>query len=159
MPVMNAKAITSCWGEAQNYFQALFGNLGFTPAMKGKWLLWARRAHLFLGVFFSPLLLMFVITGWWQTVTTDDEKEAAGGFVHNLLEKLSSVHTEDSFPRPGADHHSPAAFKVLVVTMCLALIAAIGLGLVLAWQLKKKWMVGLAFILGILLPALLLYFA
>lgn len=127
--------------------------------MKGKWLLWARRTHLFLGVFFSPLLLTFIITGWWQTVTTDDEKEAEGGRLHTLMQNLSNVHTDDYWPRPGASHHSHIAFKVLVVTMCLTLIAAICLGLVLAWQIKRKGTVVIAFVLGILVPLLLLYFA
>ena len=127
--------------------------------MKGNWLLRARRAHLYLGVFFSPLLLMFIITGWWQTVTTDDEKEAEGGFLHTLMQDLSSVHTDHYFPHPGASHSSHMAFKILVVTMCLALIAAIILGLILAWQLKKKMAVVLVFVLGILIPALLAYFA
>jgi hypothetical protein len=127
--------------------------------MKGNWLLWTRRAHLFLGVFFSPLLLMFIITGWWQTVTTDEVKEAQGGFFHTLMENFSNVHTDDYFPHPGASHHSHTAFKVLVVMMCLALIATICLGLVLAWQLKKKGTVVIVFVLGILVPALLLYFA
>jgi hypothetical protein len=127
--------------------------------MKGKWLLWARRTHLFLGVFFSPLLLMFIITGWWQTVTTDDEKEAEGGFFHTLMQNLSNVHTDDYFPRAGAGHHSHLPFQVLVVSMCLALITTIMLGLILAWQLKKKTFVVIAFVLGILVPTLLLWLA
>jgi 4-amino-4-deoxy-L-arabinose transferase-like glycosyltransferase len=127
--------------------------------MKGNWILWARRVHLFLGVFFSPLLLMFIITGWWQTVTTDEEKEAAGGFFHTLMENFSNVHTDHYYPHAGASQHSHAAFKILVVAMCLALITAIGLGLMLAWRLHKKWLVVTAFLLGILLPALLAWFA
>src|SRR6266481_1509729 len=35
---------------------------------------WLRRLHTFLGVFFSPLLLLFVITGWWQTVSPNRNK-------------------------------------------------------------------------------------
>ena len=27
-----------------------------------------RRAHLFLGCFFTPLLLFYILTGWYQTV-------------------------------------------------------------------------------------------
>lgn len=150
MPVLSAKAICPCFIQQ---IRLHFRN------MKGKWLPWARQAHLFLGVFFSPLLLMFIITGWWQTVTTDEEKEAHGGRFHTLMENLSNVHTDDYFPHPGASHHSHLAFKILVVTMCLALIAAIGLGLILAWQIKRKGAVVIAFVLGILLPALLLYFA
>jgi hypothetical protein len=127
--------------------------------MKVNWLKWARQMHLLLGVFFSPLLLMFVITGWWQTVTTDDEKEAHGGFFHTLMQNFSNVHTDDYYPRAGVSAHAHAAFQVFVVTMCLALITAIVLGLILAWQAKRKRLVVAAFILGIVLPALMAYLA
>jgi hypothetical protein len=127
--------------------------------MKGRLLLWARRAHLFLGVFFSPLLLLFIVTGWWQTVTTDDEKEAPGGFLHTLMGRLSNIHTDDSLPGPGADRHSHLGFKILIVAMCVALIASIALGLVLAWQYRRRGLVLAAFAAGIVVPALLLWLA
>jgi len=126
--------------------------------MKIKWMLLLRRTHLYLGVFFSPLLLMFILTGWWQTVTTDEEKEREGGFFHELMKSFSSVHTDDSYPRPNAHHHE-WVMKTLVVSMCVALILSILLGLVLAWQTTKgKWRVVLVLGLGILVPALVLYF-
>jgi hypothetical protein len=125
--------------------------------MTGKWLFWVRRAHLVLGVFFSPLLLLFILTGWWQTVATDDEKEAAGGRLHTLLQHLSSVHTDDYFP-PERPRHSHHGFKVLVVTMCLGLIATILLGLFLALKMMRRpWLVLATFLLGILVPAVLLW--
>jgi len=102
---------------------------------------------------------MFIITGWWQTVTTDDEKEAEGGAVHTLMQNLSNVHMNDYLPRAGASLHSHLPFQILVVSMCLALMATITLGLVLAWQLKKKALVITAFALGILVPVLLLWLA
>ena len=118
----------------------------------------ARRTHLYLSVFFSPLLLMFIITGWWQTVTSDDDKEKEGGFFHELIKKFSNVHTDSYFPKPGG-HHSTEAMKMLVVAMCVALLVSITLGLCLAWQsIKSKWLAALAFVLGILVPAVLLYF-
>ena len=127
--------------------------------MRGKWLLWIRRAHLYLGVFFSPLLLMFIITGWWQTVTSDDDKERDGGFFHELIKKFSNVHTDDNWPRAGVHHHE-WMMKTLVVSMCIALILSILLGLILAWQTTRgKWRVALSFVLGILVPVVVLYFA
>lgn len=126
--------------------------------MRGNGLILAKRAHLFLSVFFSPLLLMFIITGWWQTVTSDDEKEREGGFLHELMKKFSSVHTDSNFPIAN-HHHSAWLMKMLVVAMSIALILSILLGLGLAWQaMKSKWRVVLAFALGILVPAVLLFF-
>jgi ABC-type phosphate/phosphonate transport system permease subunit len=126
--------------------------------MRDRSLILIRRTHLYLSVFFSPLLLMFILTGWWQTVTSDDEKERNGGFFHDLIKKFSTVHTDSYFPHPGAAHQSHALVKILVVSMCLALIISIVLGLCLAWQtIKSKWPVVLAFGLGILVPAILLF--
>lgn len=127
--------------------------------MRGKWNYWIRQLHTWLGVFFSPLLLLFIITGWWQSVTSDEEKEAEGGFFHTLMGKLSTVHTDDHFPKPGAGGQSHLAFKVLVVAMCIALLVSIAIGLVLAFQGKRKVPMIAALILGIVVPSLLLYFA
>lgn len=127
--------------------------------MRGKMLLFIRRAHLYLGVFFSPLLLLFIITGWWQTMASDDTKEADGGFWHELMKKFSEVHTDDHWPRAGK-HHYEFLMKWLVVGMSVALIVSIILGLVLAWQTTKpKWKVVLAVVLGIAVPAAVLYVA
>ena len=30
-----------------------------------------RRIHLYLGCFFTPLLIFYVATGWYQTVNPD----------------------------------------------------------------------------------------
>jgi len=127
--------------------------------MRGKLLLWARRTHLYLGVFFSPLLLMFILTGWWQTMSSDDEKEREGGFIHDLIKKFSNVHTDNEWPRAGAHNHV-WMMKWFVVSMCVALILLIMLGLFLSLQMtKSKWRVILAFFLGILIPAVLAYIA
>ncbi len=128
--------------------------------LNGKWLVLVKRTHLFLSVFFAPMLLMFIITGWWQTVSSDEEKERDGGFFHDLIKKFSTVHTDSNFPIPNAHHQGTWMMKTLVVSMCIALLISITLGLCLAWvSMKRKWSVALALALGILLPALALYFA
>ena len=125
--------------------------------IRGKWLLWVRRTHLFLGVFFTPLLLLFIITGWWQTTVSSDDREKDGGFTHSLMQKFSSIHTDSQYPRAGV-HHGEWMMKILVVVMCMALILSILLGLILAWKMiKSKWQVVLAFTLGIAVPVLVLY--
>jgi hypothetical protein len=123
--------------------------------MRGKLLLFARRVHLYLGVFFSPLLLMFLITGWWQTMSSDDDKEHEGGFFHELMKKFSNVHTDSQWPRAGSHNHV-WMMKWFVVSLCVALMFSILLGLFLSWQTTKpKWRVVLAFFLGIVIPAVL----
>jgi len=127
--------------------------------MRGKLLLWARRTHLYLGVFFSPLLLLFIITGWWQTMVSSDDQEKEGGYLHELMKKFSNVHTSSEWPRAGR-HDYVWLMKWMIVAMCVALICSIILGLFLSWQTTKpKWKVILALALGIAVPAGILYIA
>jgi hypothetical protein len=130
---------------------------GLACAMRGKWLLKVRQIHTFLGVFFSPLLLLFVITGWWQTFQTEDDKN--NDFFNATMAKFSNIHTDDYFTASGGKHHSSEHFQILVAGMAVSLILTILLGLTLACQNRKKfgWTL-LAFLLGILVPTLILYF-
>ncbi|MCE0524022.1 MAG: hypothetical protein LV480_14025 [Methylacidiphilales bacterium] len=125
--------------------------------MRGKWLQRVRRIHLWLGVFFSPLLLLFITTGLWQTFVPDDDKDK--GFFNSTMSKFSSIHTDDYFHRNGVHDHASPLFKIVVACMAVALIGTILLGLALACQTAKRfWWIALAFLLGILVPVLALYF-
>src|SRR5258706_5843828 len=97
---------------------------------------WLCRLHTFLGVFFSPLLLLFVITGWWQTVSPNRNKGL--GFGTSLIEKLSSIHADNYFPLSGARNYSTDLFKVLVVIMAVSLIFTTLLGLMTAFRFAKR---------------------
>jgi hypothetical protein len=57
--------------------------------MRGPTLLIVRRLHLYLSVFFAPLLLLFVVTGWAQTMGFDRSSP--------LLSRLSQVHEHQTF--------------------------------------------------------------
>jgi hypothetical protein len=116
-----------------------------------------RQIHTWLGVFFSPLLLLFIATGWWQTFATDDDTKAKTGF-NGLMSRFSDVHTSDYFAHGG---HAQASkpFQIFVGCMAAMMIVTILLGLILSCQPPRKlgWMT-LAFVLGIAIPALMLYF-
>jgi hypothetical protein len=117
---------------------------------------WLRRLHTFLGIFFSPLLLLFVITGWWQTVTVNRNKGL--GFGASWIEKLSTIHVDNYFPLAGTHNYSTDLFKVLVVIMAVGLIFTTLLGLVMAFRFaKRKASFVIILLAGILVPILLLY--
>lgn len=100
---------------------------------------------------------MFLLTGFWQMAIPEEEREKAGWF-HRLAEDFSKVHTDAYFPKAGVADPSVAGFKILVVGLCAALVVSIVLGLVLAWNnAKNKWWSFGALLLGILVPALLLW--
>ena len=88
--------------------------------MPAKWFQWLRQVHTVLGVFFSPLLLLFIITGWWQTFTSDDDRQKEKDFFNTLMAKFSTIHTDDYFARPGAAPQASESFKLLVGCMACA---------------------------------------
>ncbi len=140
--------------------------------------------HLYLSVFFAPLLLLFVITGWAQTMDFDHATP--------LLSRLSQVHLHQTFSLPerkgdgprfgpggprlgegdprlgpggprfgGARRPGPgemnAPMKWLIAAMSVALIVSISLGLVLAFTMvRNRLPVWIALILGIATPVALL---
>lgn len=119
-----------------------------------------RQLHLFLGVFFAPLLLFFVATGWYQTVNPDRLKSP--GEAESLPQKFRVVHTDQIYPETGAlnQRASPRLFQLLVVAMSVALIATTVLGLVLAFKFTRPpWLAWAVLAGGVLLPLLVLWAA
>lgn len=111
-----------------------------------------RKLHLYLGCFFSPLLLLFIGTGWRQTISPHKK------LTDSLPDKLTSIHIRQTFPTEAGGVPSPQWFQYLVVGMSIALILTILLGIFLAFKTsKRKWPVYLSLILGIVVPILLLW--
>jgi ABC-type Fe3+ transport system permease subunit len=115
-----------------------------------------RRLHLWLGCFFAPILLFFVCTGWYQTVYHDRQKGL--GDAETWVDKLRSIHVDQIYPAERSGTYSPELFKWFVVVMSIALILTVLIGIVLAFRFSRsKWPVALALLLGILVPATLLW--
>jgi hypothetical protein len=113
-----------------------------------------RRAHLYLGVFFAPLLIFYLATGWYQTVNPDRRKGATEGVV----DKMVSIHVKQIYPADASVSWESGPFQLLVVVMSLALLTTVILGIVLALRsTAHRWPVWLSLGLGILLPVLLLW--
>ena len=115
-----------------------------------------RRVHLYLGCFFAPLLLFYVVTGWYQTVNPDRRKGVSDS--QDLVSRLSRVHVEQYYPTESASGYSTRLFRVFIVIMANALIATVILGIILAFRTSRnKWPVWLSLALGIALPVILLW--
>ena len=132
--------------------------------MRGKVLLLIRRLHLYLSVFFAPLLLVFIVSGWAQTMDFDHSTP--------LLRNLSQIHTKQFYPLasdagkigPKVDRarfeQITLPMRWLVAAMCGALLISIILGLVMAFTMvRQRVQVCVALALGIALPAGLLALA
>jgi hypothetical protein len=115
-----------------------------------------RRIHLYLGCFFAPLLVFYVITGWYQTVNPDRRKGVADS--NDLISRLNRVHVEQYYPAEAATGYSTYLFRALVVGMAVALLTTVALGVVLAFRTgRNKWPVWFALAMGVLLPIVLLW--
>jgi hypothetical protein len=116
-----------------------------------------RKLHLYLSVFFAPLLIFFVATGWYQTVSTQRNKVL--GEQDTWVSKLTSVHVDQIYPsESGAGEYKPTLFRILVVAMSIALLLTVALGMFLAFRSSARaWLVALCFLIGILLPAAFLW--
>jgi hypothetical protein len=115
-----------------------------------------RRVHLWLGCFFSPLLLFYIGTGWYQTLNLNRNKSL--GEATDWITRLRSVHVDQVYPAAGVERYSTGPYKVLVVLMAITLIATVVIGIILAFQVsRRKWPVFLALGLGILLPVVVLW--
>jgi hypothetical protein len=117
-----------------------------------------RRLHLYLGVFFAPLLLFFILTGWYQTLYPNRLKSPSD--AESLVQKLQTVHVDQIYPTSREVEHpaSPKLFKTLVVVMSVAMVITVALGVYLAFKsLRPRWPVWLSLALGISVPVLALW--
>jgi hypothetical protein len=109
-----------------------------------------RRAHLYLGAFFSPMLLFFALSGVWQEFGL----QGHSGWIRYL----SAIHTGSMLK--GQSHHPSSIFlQGFVVLMGVSLFTTILLGLVLAFKYAHTRVTILCLATGIVLPlALVLIF-
>ena len=117
-----------------------------------------RRWHTYLGVFFAPLLLFFVLTGWLQTAYPNRSKNYSDAI--SFLQKARVLHTDDIFPVEGDARRrvSPVYFKYLVYAMAVGLAGTIAMGVYLAFRsVRNKWVVVMSLALGVLVPVLALW--
>ncbi|MFT4589174.1 MAG: hypothetical protein ACI9VS_004037 [Candidatus Binatia bacterium] len=138
---------------------------------KIRWIFLFRRLHLYLGCFFTPMLLLYILTGWYQTVNVDRLKGA--GEAQTILQKARLIHTESVIPahvsqkemdnydiskgRPVISASKPATFKWLAIVMCIMATVTIVLGLILSFKtMKNKRLVAGILLAGCLLPYLML---
>ncbi len=116
-----------------------------------------RRVHLYLGCFFAPLLIFYILSGWYQTVNPQRAKHPSE--AETLLQKLRFVHVEQIYPKEGElKQGSPKLFQVLVIAMAILATLAIAIGIVLAFKsTRAQWQVWIAITLGLVVPIVLLW--
>jgi len=115
-----------------------------------------RRLHTYLGCFFAPLLLFFLLTGWYQALMHNRQKGT--GEPGDWKAPLTSVHVDQIYPAQSANSYSPTLFRGLVVVMAVALILTLALGVTLAIRFTpNKRAVWLSLVFGVGVPILFLW--
>ena len=117
-----------------------------------------RRIHTYLGVFFTPLLLFFVISGWYQTMHPDRRKSPEE--VQAIWDRARAVHADSVLPSATATTYKTKPFRYFVVATSVAFIITTLLGLILAFRYsRQKIVIGVCLLAGLIVPVALLILA
>jgi hypothetical protein len=119
-----------------------------------------RNVHLYLGCFFSPLLVFFLLTGALQMFDLHKDSREAGGYkAPAIIKVLSNVHTDQRLSKVEAHPKLSLVFRYLIVLMSTGLLVTTILGIVMAFKYTKPWMVWASLGGGVIIPVLLLLMA
>ncbi len=136
-----------------------------------------RQLHLYLGLFFAPMLLLFAISGALQVYRINEPK-GYGGPPPAWMEWIASIHKNQAPPREkaakpeqpkpsaaavlGAAPDRPkaassGALKLFAVLLALALAVSTLLGIAIALNARATRRIGIAMLVaGTILPIVLL---
>ena len=104
-----------------------------------------RSIHLYLGCIFAPLLLFFAISGIWQTF----------GFQSELLQKVSSIHTEHRW-KDGSELGS-FPLRMFVIVMAVGFVVTTVLGVLMAVKFgRNRKAAYFCLALGVAIPGVLI---
>ena len=119
-----------------------------------------RNIHLYLGCFFAPLLILFLMTGTWQMFDWHKDSRKQGGYkAPAIIKVLSEVHTDQRLNKEVEYPKLVLVFRFLIVLMSLGLLITTILGIMMAFKYTKPWMVWACLAGGFGIPCLLLWFA
>lgn len=137
-----------------------------------------RQLHRQIGLFFTPAILFFALSGAFQTLGWHESRGGSGPPAQ-WIAWMASVHKDQRLPHPRpkpvqntpgprsgqkpAEHHEPAGpspvpLKAFVICLAIGLIFSSALGAVIALTspaMRRSAILSLA--LGLAVPALLLF--
>jgi len=118
-----------------------------------------RNIHLYLGVFFAPLLIFFLISGSWQTFGLNSASKDGSYEPPAIIKTLSQVHKNQRWVDSKMVPQPSMPFRYLIVLMALGLLATTILGIIMAFNYTRPWIVWGCLLMGILIPCFLLWTA
>ena len=118
-----------------------------------------RNIHLYLGVFFAPLLLFFLISGSLQTFNLHEASKSGDYVPPAIIKSLSQVHKDQRWGDGKMAPPSSVPFRYLILLMSLGLLTTTLLGIVMAFKYTRPWIVWACLSFGILVPSFLIWVA
>src|SRR5665213_2620773 len=100
-----------------------------------------RSIHLYLGVFFAPLLLFFLISGSLQTFNLHQASKDGSYKPPAIIKSLSQVHKDQRWVSGPVVPQPSIPFRCLIVLMSAGLLVTTILGIVMAFKYTKGWIV------------------
>jgi hypothetical protein len=114
-----------------------------------------RKLHLYLGCFFTPILLFFALTGAAQLFDYHQSQKDGSYTAPAWLKLLSDVHIHQRWQHAAASQ----SFRVIAAAGAIGFLLTSLLGILMAFKLSKsKAVVWFCLIAGTLAPILLLLF-
>ena len=119
-----------------------------------------RNIHLYLGVFFAPLLLLFLITGCWQVFDLHHASKHGSGYnPPEIVKSLSEVHTSQCWTKDKAHPKPSEIFQYLVILMSFGLLVTTVLGVVMAFKYTRPWVVWACLFGGVFITFFIIWMA
>ena len=121
-----------------------------------------RQFHLWLGIFYAPVIMFFAFTGALQTLGLHEANPRTGEPPQKWIVTVSQIHKNQRFHKPTlSEARDPGALivalKYFAVLMSAGLIAAGLLGIYMAFKYNRdKRLVSGLLIAGVVIPLLLL---
>ena len=117
-----------------------------------------RKFHIYLGCFFTPLLLFFVVSGAWQSFSLHKSKKDGSYMAPTILKKLSEIHENQRLPLNENPGTPSVPFRLFVLLMSFGFFATASLGIVMAFRFTRKAKtIWISLISGALIPILLIW--
>ena len=118
-----------------------------------------RNVHLYLGCFFAPLLIFFMVSGCWQTFNLHHARKNTSYKPAQIVRSLSQVHMNQGWADQEKFPKSSTAFRYLVLSTTIAFLLTTILGILMAFKFTKVWIVWGCLLLGTAVPCWFIWMA
>jgi len=116
-----------------------------------------RKAHLYLGTVFAPLLIFLALSGALQTFELHDPPKDSFFKPHGWIMTLAQIHkNQRTEGLPSKRHSVPLRWFFVIASAGLMISSLLGIYMAFKYS-KKHTLVYLSLSLGIVLPILFLY--